>query len=66
MTDFDIYDTSSGLLSITDHQMATEFQFATHQALVNNKPEFDFHGYTIEIGAAVIAMQAIRSSRIYH
>jgi len=66
MTSPAIYNESTGMLSITDHQVSTEFQIATHQALVNNKPEFEFHGYTIEISAAVIAMQAIRDSRTYH
>ena len=48
MTEKDIYDRETGMLSITDDITEAEFKVATRQALDSNTLEFIFHGYLIE------------------
>ncbi len=62
----DIYDTEAGVLSITDETMGCEFQFATHQAIVNMVTEFEFYGYVIETAVAIDVVRAITEQRTYH
>ena len=66
MTEKDIYDRETGMLSITDDITEAEFKVATRQALESNTLEFIFHGYLIETEIAMDVVQAMNERRTFH
>ena len=55
---------SNLVLDDPDDQVA--FQLATHQAVVNMKLEFEFHGRLVLTAAALDAVNDIVAGRTYH
>lgn len=66
MSEQDIYDESTGMLSLDSDHMEAEFKIATRQAVEDMVPEFMFYGYTVETSTAIDVIQAINSKRTYH
>lgn len=60
----DIYDEDT--LAISGHEMATEFELATHHAIENMLEEFEFHGYIVETTKAIDVVQEMLARRTYH
>ncbi len=53
-------------LLIDNDQIKAEFKVATRKALEKMEPEFEFYGYTVEVGAAIDVVNQIESTRTYH
>ena len=66
MSNEEIYDNDTGMLSIVSDEMEAEFKVATRQAIENNDLTFRFYGYEVETAVAIEVVQAMNERRTYH
>lgn len=62
----DIFDKETGMMTLNDHTVSTEFEIATHDAIVNNEIDFEFYGHLVSTSDAINVVQAITAQRTYH
>ena len=66
MSNNDIYNTETEMLSLISDEMEAEFKVATSQAVENSEDSFTFYGYEIETSTAVDVVKAMNKARTYH